>query len=123
MRTTIGRISFVVLASAFSAIVGCSSSDSGGSTTDGGSSTDGSPGGGDDLCAVKSKCPSDPPESATDLAACRKLMADSKCGSLFRAYVQCAIANQTCDASGKDDGNYGGKCTSQSDASDSCQGI
>ena len=65
--------------------------------------------------------PKRPSDDGELIDACRKKVADAKCGTLFRAYLQCSITNQLCDANGQDDGTAGGVCNSAEDALLACQ--
>jgi hypothetical protein len=51
-------------------------------------------------CTTKSKCPADPPPTQSEIQACQMDMNDPRCGADFTALLDCAYANQMCDASG-----------------------
>jgi hypothetical protein len=46
---------------------------------------------------MKSKCPSSPPMTADDVALCKRMVADPKCGAVYLAAMQCDQRIETCD--------------------------
>jgi hypothetical protein len=98
------HLAFVSAVVPVALLVGACSSSSSGSGSGGGSFT----------CDSKSKCPN---EGAIDKAACEKIMSSS-CGSQFKAYGDCVIANETCDDKGKSVDPP--SCKSQQDAFAKC---
>jgi hypothetical protein len=62
---------------------------------------DGGGGGGGASCTNVSKCPADPMPSQSQIQVCETAQNDAKCGADFTALLDCAYANQMCDASGR----------------------
>jgi hypothetical protein len=77
----------IVAAVALGLALGCSSSSGGGAS-----------------CSSKGLCPNDTPPTPSDISQCQSLIGDSKCGGLFRAYFDCAYAQQKCASDGTLDG-------------------
>jgi hypothetical protein len=56
----------------------------------------------DGACTAAPPCPNDPKPSSDQIDTCEKALA-SRCGPAYRAYLDCAAKNVTCDVSGHTD--------------------
>ena len=66
-------------------------------------SSDDSGSGGGGICASDGNCPNRAPPSPSSVSRCQDALGDAKCGSLFRAYFDCAIQQEKCNAEGVTD--------------------
>src|SRR5689334_7910779 len=72
-------------------------------------------------CDEHGKCPSDSAPSASEAAACNRLLAT--CGSAFQTYIDCFLDNQVCAADGHtDSAKTVAACQTQVAAASSCVG-
>jgi hypothetical protein len=68
-------------------------------------------------------CPNDKPPAASDIAECNEKSADAKCGSLYQAWMQCAVDHPVCDSSGSnEDSAFGAACIQSLNSYETCTG-
>ncbi|HEY2407352.1 MAG TPA: hypothetical protein VGI10_15180 [Polyangiaceae bacterium] len=91
-------------------------------------SSSNSSGTGDASCTFKGSCPNSPAPSASNVLQCQSLLADPKCGSLYRVYLDCAFAQEKCNAAGVTDdvatkAAIMANCGAQSAQAEACSGM
>ena len=74
----------------------------------------------DPACTAPSRCPSDPAPTSDQVDTCQRALA-SACGPQYRAYLDCASSNVTCDVSGHSDpASVDAACADASNAYAAC---
>lgn len=69
---------------------------------------------------LKSKCPKDEPLGAKDIAECKKMVSDPKCGALVAASLKCMTEKAPCGPDGKAKMVFPG-CEAEDKAAEDCQ--